>query len=30
VKYYVVERDGAPNNRDFAAESFEFLTCFEF
>jgi sugar phosphate isomerase/epimerase len=30
VKYYVVERDGAPNDRDFAAESFEFLTCFEF
>ncbi|WP_277207185.1 sugar phosphate isomerase/epimerase family protein [Isoptericola croceus] len=27
VKYYVVERDGAPANADFAQESFDFLSC---
>lgn len=30
VNLYVVERDGAPNNADFARESFEFLTCFTY
>ena len=27
VKYYVVERDGAPASAEFAEDSFEFLTC---
>jgi sugar phosphate isomerase/epimerase len=30
VKYYVVERDGAPADREFAEDSFNFLTCFTF
>ncbi|GAA4722862.1 sugar phosphate isomerase/epimerase [Isoptericola chiayiensis] len=30
VKLYVLERDGAPANADFARESFEFLTCFSY
>ena len=30
VKYYVIEMDGAPNSIDFAEESFDFLTCFNF
>jgi sugar phosphate isomerase/epimerase len=27
VKYYIVERDGAPASREFAEDSFNFLTC---
>ncbi|MFC3688669.1 sugar phosphate isomerase/epimerase family protein [Aquipuribacter hungaricus] len=30
VKYYVVERDGAPADAEFARDSFEFLTCTSF
>ena len=30
VKLYVVERDGAPADAEFARDSFEFLTCFEY
>ena len=30
VKYYVVERDGAPADAEFARDSFEFLTCFSY
>jgi sugar phosphate isomerase/epimerase len=30
VKYYVVERDGAPADREFAEDSFNFLTCSTF
>lgn len=30
VKYYVVERDGAPADAEFARDSFEFLTCFTY
>lgn len=30
VKYYVVERDGAPATAEFARDSFEFLTCFTY
>lgn len=30
VKYYVVERDGAPADAEFARDSFEFLTCFNY
>lgn len=30
VKYYVVERDGAPATREFAEDSFNFLTCYSF
>ena len=30
VKFYVIERDGAPNSAEFARESFEFLTCFNY
>lgn len=30
VKYYVVERDGAPADAEFARDSFEFLTCYNF
>jgi sugar phosphate isomerase/epimerase len=30
VKLYSVERDGAPADAEFARDSFEFLTCFEF
>lgn len=30
VKYYVVERDGAPATPEFARDSFEFLTCFNY
>lgn len=30
VKYYVVERDGAPATREFAEDSFNFLTCYSY
>lgn len=30
VKYYVVERDGAPATREFAEDSFNFLTCYAY
>lgn len=30
VKYYSVERDGAPSNAEFAEDSFNFLTCFAY
>lgn len=30
VKYYIVERDGAPATREFAEDSFNFLTCYSF
>ena len=30
VKYYVIERDGAPADREFAEDSFEYLTCLAF
>ncbi|WP_052437113.1 sugar phosphate isomerase/epimerase family protein [Georgenia sp. SUBG003] len=30
VNYYVVERDGAPADIEFARDSFEFLTCYNF
>jgi sugar phosphate isomerase/epimerase len=30
VKLYSVERDGAPATAEFARDSFEFLTCYEF
>ncbi|WP_336922231.1 sugar phosphate isomerase/epimerase family protein [Aquipuribacter sp. SD81] len=30
VKYYVVERDGAPADAEFARDSFEFLTCYSY
>lgn len=30
VKYYVVERDGAPATPEFARDTFEFLTCFNY
>ncbi|MFC5380745.1 sugar phosphate isomerase/epimerase family protein [Aquipuribacter nitratireducens] len=30
VKLYIVERDGAPADIEFARDSFEFLTCFEY
>lgn len=30
VKYYVIERDGAPADREFAEDSFEYLTCLNF
>lgn len=30
VKYYVVEMDGAPASIDFAEDSFDFLTCFNY
>lgn len=30
VAYYVVERDGAPADREFAEDSFNFLTCYNY
>ncbi|MDD9206521.1 sugar phosphate isomerase/epimerase [Georgenia sp. 10Sc9-8] len=30
VKYYVIERDGAPMDAEFARDSFEYLTCLNF
>ncbi|WP_323960055.1 TIM barrel protein [Arthrobacter sp. JZ12] len=30
VKYYVIERDGAPATREFAEDSFNFLTCYSY
>jgi sugar phosphate isomerase/epimerase len=30
VKLYVLERDGAPADKEFAEESFDFLTCYSF
>ncbi|WP_028279730.1 sugar phosphate isomerase/epimerase [Arthrobacter sp. H5] len=30
VNYYVVERDGAPATREFAEDSFNFLTCYSY
>ncbi|GHD04808.1 sugar phosphate isomerase/epimerase family protein [Zhihengliuella salsuginis] len=30
VKYYVVERDGAPATAEFAEDSFDFLTCYSY
>ncbi|GIG29008.1 sugar phosphate isomerase/epimerase [Cellulomonas marina] len=30
VKLYVVERDGAPADAEFARDSLEFLTCFTY
>lgn len=30
VKYYVIERDGAPADAEFAQESFDFLSCFSY
>ncbi len=30
VKYYVIERDGAPATAEFAKDSFNFLTCYSY
>ena len=30
VKYYVIERDGAPATAEFAEDSFNFLTCYSY
>ncbi|GAA3707548.1 hypothetical protein GCM10022377_21700 [Zhihengliuella alba] len=30
VKYYIVERDGAPATAEFAQDSFDFLTCYTY
>ncbi|WP_062288777.1 sugar phosphate isomerase/epimerase family protein [Demequina phytophila] len=30
VRYYVLERDGAPNDIEFAKDSFEYLSCLSF